>query len=174
MYALFVLFFPLFFLIIFESGSLRKCLWISLRIHAVPGFSLPLTSLGLWLHGADSQTESFLLCTSLTDSPGSTKWYQPLQKERTSRLPGKGDPGLCVTYDGALASTQLVGSLQGINKKQQIRGSTNFRLLSASWNSPKPQGSRQPLYICVSLSGFISFFSVCWNAEIFLLALLVR
>lgn len=45
---------PFFFLIIFESGSVRKCLWISPRIHAVPGFSLPLTSLALWLHGAES------------------------------------------------------------------------------------------------------------------------
>lgn len=68
MYVLFISFFFPFlfvFLIIFESGSMRKCLWIGLKIHAVPGFYLPLTSPGFWIHGADSWNRTVRTVPSL-------------------------------------------------------------------------------------------------------------
>lgn len=49
-----------FFFIIFVSGSVRKCLWIGLRIPAVPGFYLPPTSLSLWIRGVDSWSRIIL------------------------------------------------------------------------------------------------------------------
>lgn len=115
--------------------------------------------------GLTAETEQILLYTRVADPSRLTKWYEWLWKERASRLPGKSGPGPGMIYHWAFANMQLLGSQQVINKMQQTWGYHELSSAISSLKLNKIQGSRQSLWICINLSGFISLFSVWWNAK---------
>lgn len=106
------------------------------------------------------------LYTREADPSGLRKWWQWLQEERQAGCLQKVVQNYGWTLTGLLQACNFQAASTWSVKRSRSEDTTDFRLLSASWNPPCPRGSRQPLHVSVQLPGVTSCSAVWCSAEI--------